>query len=190
MTYRSNHPADLGAADLLARLRKVLMWAGGIMLALGVVALLVPVVTSLVVGFVIGWFLFLAGAVGVAGAFSFRGTGLFAWQLLGGLLPLVAGALLIVFPEQGVIALTLLVALAFLATGVAQLSFALWARPAPGWGWGAVSAVVSIALGGYIVVFLPEASAVTLGLLLGVDFVSTGLAMLLIGWAARTGPRF
>lgn len=135
MTYRSNHPADLGAADLLARLRKVLMWAGGIMLALGVVALLVPVVTSLVVGFVIGWFLFLAGAVGVAGAFSFRGTGLFAWQLLGGLLPLVAGALLIVFPEQGVIALTLLVALAFLATGVAQLSFALWARP-PGLGLG------------------------------------------------------
>lgn len=190
MSLRSNRPADHGPASLLGRLPKVLLWAGAIMLGLGVAALLMPVLTSLVVSLVIGWFLFLAGVIAVAGAFSLRGTGLFPWQLAGGLLPLVAGALLIVFPEQGVIALTLLLAVIFLVTGLAQLSFALWARPAAGWGWGAVSAVVSIALGGYILLFLPEASEVVLGLLVGLDFVSTGLAMLLIGLATRPGGRF
>lgn len=186
MSFGSNTPA--GPAGLLARLRKAMLWAGGIMAALGLAALLMPVVTSLVVGLLIGWFLFLGGVVTVAGAFSFRGTGLFGWQLLGGLLPLVAGALLILFPEQGVIALTLLVAVVFLATGAAQLSFALWARPVAGWGWGVVSAAVSIVLGSYILLLLPEASEVVLGLLVGIDFLSTGAAMLLIAWPVGPGP--
>lgn len=169
----------------LARLRKIWLWIGIGMIVLGIGALLMPVVSSLILGILIGWLLFISGVVAVASSFSFRGTGLFGWQLAGGLVPLVAGALLIVFPAQGLIALTVLVGLIFLLTGAAQSSFAFWARPARGWGWILASALISIALGVFVLVALPEASAVVLGVLFGIDFVSTGISMVLIAISAR-----
>ncbi|MGC8201432.1 HdeD family acid-resistance protein [Aliiroseovarius sp. PTFE2010] len=170
---------------ILARLRKIWLWIGIVMIVLGVGALILPVLSSLIIGILIGWLLFISGVVAVASAFTFRGTGLFAWQLVGGLVPLVAGALLIVFPAQGLIALTVLVGIFFLLSGFAQSSYAFWVRPAPGWGWLLASAVVSIALGLFVLVALPEASAVVLGILFGIDFVSTGISMVLIAVSVR-----
>ncbi len=174
------------AETLLARMRKIWLWTGIVMIALGIGALLMPVLSSLIIGILIGWLMFISGIIAVASAFSFRGTGLFAWQLIGGLVPLVAGALLLVFPAQGLIALTVLVGIVFLLTGIAQSSFAFWVRPSPNWGWILASAVISIALGGFVLMALPEASAVLLGVLFGIDFVSTGVSMVLIAIAARS----
>lgn len=169
----------------LRRARKVLFVAGVALVALGFAALIAPVISSLIVGFFIGWLLFMGGVIMVATALSLRGTGQFFWQLLAGLVPLMAGAFLIVFPAQGVVALTVLVAVLFLVTGVAQSAFALWARPSRGWGWGLASAGVSIALGAWILLALPEASEVLLGILVGIDFVTTGAALIVIARAAR-----
>tara|TARA_R110002110_G_scaffold20312_53_gene82590 strand:- start:1856 stop:2365 length:510 start_codon:yes stop_codon:yes gene_type:complete len=166
-------------------MRKIWLWTGIVMMALGANALLMPVLSSLIIGILIGLLLFVSGIVAVAVAFSFRGTGLFVWQLVGGLVPLVAGALLLVFPAQGLIALTVLVGIVFLLTGIAQSSFAFWIRPAPGWGWMLGSALISVALGCFVLVALPEASGVVLGILFGVDFVSTGLSMVLIALSVR-----
>lgn len=185
MTINVTSNTDTDAAGLLKRLRKAVLGAGIVMALLGVAALIMPVLSSLIIGLLIGWLLFLGGVVSIAGAFSFRGTRLFIWQLLGGFIPLLAGGLLIVFPAQGVIALTVLIAIVFILTGGAQLTFARWARPAPGWEWGLASAAVSILLGVFILVLLPQASAVMLGLLVGIDFLSTGLAMILIAQATQ-----
>ena len=92
---------------------------------------------------------------------------------------------MLVFPLQGLVALTYLVAVVFVLTGAAQMAFAIWVRPTQGWAWGLMSATISILLGGYILGALPEASAVILGLLVGVDFISTGVALVLIARAVR-----
>ena len=42
---------------------------------------------------------------------------------------------MIVFPAQGLIALTILVGIVFLLTGIAQSFYAFWVRPANGWGY-------------------------------------------------------
>lgn len=155
------------------------------MIALGVAAILMPAFSSLVVGIFVGWLLLSGGILVVIWAFSFRGTGLFVWQLVAGIVPVLAGGLLIVFPQQGLVALTLLVGLIFLLTGVAQTSFAIWVRPQLGWGWSLVSAAVSVVMGLFILITLPEASAVLLGLLVGIDFLSSGIAMVMIARSTR-----
>lgn len=188
MAYDTGKRMNPGTDRIVRRLRKAWFFGGLTMIGLGLAALLLPTLSSLVIGILIGWLLFLSGVIAVAWAFSVRGTGLFVWQLVAGLGPLLAGALLIVFPEQGLIALTLLVGLVLLLTGVAQSSFALWVRPVSGWGWGMISAVISIALGVYILVMLPVASAVILGILVGIDFLSTGVAMVLIAQSAGSRP--
>ena len=167
------------------KLRKGMTWGGIVLILLGVAALVVPTVSSLVVGVIVGWLLAASGAVTMLGAFSLRRTGLFLWEMVPGVLIFAAGLMLILYPQQGLIALTLLIALAFLLSGTAQISFSLWLRPAPGWGWGILSAVVSLAFAGFILFALPEASAVLIGVLVGFDMLSTGLALVMI---ARSGP--
>jgi uncharacterized membrane protein HdeD (DUF308 family) len=173
-------------ARLIARLRKGLMVAGAVMMALGIAALILPAITSFVVEVLIGWLLLVSGAVAVIGAMSVRGTSLFIWELVPGAITFCVGLLLLLFPFQGLVALTALIAVVFLLTGVAQMSFAFWARPTPGWIWVSLSALFSIMLGVFILFALPEASAVFIGLLVGIDLLSTGAALVMI---ARLVPR-
>ena len=172
-------------ATILTKFRKGLLWCGIIMIALGIVAVLMPLLSSLVIEMFIGGLLTISGGVAVIGSFSLRGTGLFLWELVAGLITLAAGLLMLVFPLHGLIALTVLVAVILVLTGAAQMAFALWVRPAQGWAWGLISAVISLLLGIVILVALPEASAVILGLLVGIDFISTGTALVLLARSAR-----
>jgi len=52
-----------------------------------------------------------------------------------------------------------------------------------GFGWFLFSGLISIALGVLILAVLPQASTVLLGTLLGIDLISTGLALVLINAA-------
>lgn len=185
MSMETGSLADMEPARILTKFRRGLLWGGIVMIALGVAAVLMPMVSSLVVEVLVGWLLAISGGVAVVGAFSLRGTELFLWEVISGLITLAAGVLMLVYPLQGLIALTVLVALVLLLTGFAQLAFAVWVRPAAGWAWGLASAGISLVLGLYIFVALPEASAVILGLLVGVDFISTGTALVLIARSAR-----
>ncbi|CUH89239.1 acid-resistance membrane protein [Phaeobacter sp. CECT 5382] len=159
---------------------KGLFWVGLVMVFLGAAAVIMPLASSLVLEVLIGWLLTMSGIVAVVGAMQFRGTGQFLWQLLVGLITLAVGLLMLLYPLQGLVALTVLVAAIFVLTGLAQASFSFWLRPAPGWGWGMTSALISLGLGVYIFAVLSEASTVVLGLLVGIDFLSTGLALVMI----------
>jgi uncharacterized membrane protein HdeD (DUF308 family) len=68
---------DLDAKSVMRRLRRAFLWTGMVMAALGLVALIMPTFSSLVLELMIGWLLLISGFVFVVGAFSLRGTGLF-----------------------------------------------------------------------------------------------------------------
>ncbi len=188
MTHNTPSFSGYDPETILTKMRRGFLWGGIIMIVLGIAAVLMPLLSSLVVELLIGGLLTVSGVVAVAGALSLRGTGLFIWELVSGLITLAAGLLMLFFPLEGLIALTVLLAVILVLTGAAQLAFSLWARPASGWVWGLLSAVVSIVLGVYILVALPAASAVILGLLVGIDFISTGTALVLISRVVRPGP--
>jgi len=188
MTFNPESFTNFEPSTVMAKLRKGFFWVGGLMIVLGMAALFVPLFSSLFVEILIGWLLTVSGCVTVFGAFSIRGTGPFLWQLPTGLLTLAAGLLLLFFPLEGLVALTVLLAVVLLVTGAAQTMFALWMRPFPGWGWALGSAVISLALGGAILVVLPEASTAILGVFLGIDLVSTGTAMIVLGRSVPKEP--
>jgi len=123
------------------------------MILLGAAAIMMPLLSSLVVEILIGWLLIINGGMAVIGAFSLRKTGLFIWRLAAGLFTLSAGLLMLVFPLQGLIALTVLIAVVMVLSGIAQGAFALWARPAMGWVWGVLSAIIRISLGAIFCLF-------------------------------------
>jgi uncharacterized membrane protein HdeD (DUF308 family) len=83
------------------------------------------------------------------------------------------------------IVLTLLVGVLFMIQGAAETFLAFEARPSKGWGWMLASAVISIVLGIIIIAGWPGSSLITLGILIGVNFITSGLAHLSVAHSVR-----
>ncbi len=76
--------------------------------------------------------------------------------------------------------LTLLLAAVFVIDGAAQLALAFELRPLDGWGWLLLSGIIAIAVGLLLAAELETMSLVSLGILLGVSFLTTGLARIVL----------
>lgn len=163
-----------------------LILAGILALIGGIVALVFPLPASLAVTVFVGWSFILSGALGMWAAFSDAGMAHRGWFGLLSLLNLVVGVWMIANPLAGMVSLTLVVGAVFLASGLARLWLALTAwRGAQGMWLMVLSAVISAGLGLYILVSLPAASVVTLGILVAVELIVVGTTLLSLGIAVR-----
>lgn len=160
-------------------------WLGVALLVLGICALVFPVFATLVATFFVGWVLVIAGVADIFGSFSIRGTGPFFGALLFGLLCLACGVFLLFRPGIGMLALTMTVGVLFIIQGAAETFLAFEARPSTGWGWMLASAIVSIILAIIIIAGWPGSSLITLGVLIGVNFITSGVAYLTVANSVR-----
>lgn len=174
MTY-SQFPDGYFRAGVRSASRRFL-WSGIAMLALGLAALIFPVFSTVVATLMVGWMVLFFGAITLFGAFSIHGTGPFFGGLLVALLALAAGVFLLVNPLAGAVALTLMVAGLFSLQGAFEISFAFEMRPHEGWVTMLISGIISVIVTIWIVATWPGISLVLLGVLFGVNFVSTGIA--------------
>ena len=166
--------------DRLSEKKSHVFWSGAAMAAVGILALLFPVFTTFSVALMVGWLLVLAGAATAFGAFSVEGTGRFLGELLLGLLKLALGVFLVKHPAFGMIALTLILAAVFMVDGAVQLGLALDVRPKQGWIWVLISGLISLGAALLIAAGLPGTSLFALGILVGINFLGTGLASIML----------
>lgn len=157
-----------------------LLWFGIAMTVLGIVAIVFPMFSSLVAALFVGWIFLISGGFMFANAFSIHGTGPFFGALLLSLLSLAAGVFLIFNPLAGEVALTLLIGVIFIVQGAFEIFFALETRPHAGWVGMLVSGLASVALAILIAAGWPGISLVALGILLGVNLLTTGLGYIFV----------
>jgi uncharacterized membrane protein HdeD (DUF308 family) len=182
--------ADL--ADALAEIRQQVAAHWGWFLALGLVliaagcaAIAFPLLSTIAVKIALGWVFLVGGVLMVVHAFSAsRWRGLI-WEVLLGLLYVVAGIYLAFFPLTGIITLTILLAAMFLVEGALEVVLALRVRPHEGWGWLLLSGLVAVAVGLLIALGLPSSAAWAIGLLAGINLISTGWGFLFLALAGR-----
>lgn len=151
----------------------------------GVLALLNPFAATLAATMLAGWTFIFLGGLQVIQSFQVQGWSGFLWALLFGLLSLVVGVSLVFNPLAGMVSLTLLVAVLFLATGAVKIFYGFSLRPVSGWGWVLFSGIVSFALGILIFADLPWAAVSVLGILLGVELISNGVLFLFVALGLR-----
>ena len=162
-----------------------LFWLGLGMVAVGVAAIAFPFFSTLAATFLVGWVLFLTGVFMFICSFSIHGTGPFFGAVLFGLLSVVAGVFLLFNPLAGAVALTLIVGVLFMFQGAFELIFALEMRPLGGWVSMLLSGIASIVIAILIVADWPAVSILVLGILLGVNFLTTGLGYIFASRARR-----
>jgi uncharacterized membrane protein HdeD (DUF308 family) len=184
----------VSASDVAAALRKSihdhwgLFLAEGIMfIVLGLFAILVPQVATLAVTILLGWLVLISGVMGLVATYWARQAPGFWWSLVSAVLAIAVGALLLARPVAGVLSLTYLLIAFFFIEGVSSIMYAIEHRRelTGGWGWMLASGVVTLALGVIILLGLPGTAEWALGLLVGIDMVFGGCALMAVALAAR-----
>jgi uncharacterized membrane protein HdeD (DUF308 family) len=162
---------------------------GIVLVLLGAAAIVVPVVATLTFTLVIGWLFLISGIVGLLTTFWMRNAPGFWWSLLSAVVSIAAGIVLIRWPISGSVSLTLVLIAFFLVEGIVTLMYAFEHRTqlSGRWGWMLVSGIVDLILAGIIFAGLPETATWALGLLVGINLLFGGIAMIGMALAARSG---
>jgi uncharacterized membrane protein HdeD (DUF308 family) len=163
------------------------LFEGIVLVLLGFAAIVLPVVATLAFTLVIGWLFLIAGGVGLVTTFWMRNAPGFWWSLLSAAIALAAGVVLILWPISGTLSLTLVLIAFFVVEGIATLMYAFEhkAQLSGRWGWMLASGVVDLILAGIIFAGLPGTAAWALGLLVGINMLFGGTAMIGMALAAR-----
>jgi uncharacterized membrane protein HdeD (DUF308 family) len=163
------------------------LFEGIVLVLLGFAAIVVPVVATLAFTLVIGWLFLISGGVGLVTTFWMRNAPGFWWALLSAVIALAAGVILILWPISGVLSLTLVLIAFFAVEGIATLMYAFEhkAQLSGRWGWMLASGIVDLILAGIIFAGLPGTAAWALGLLVGINMLFGGTAMIGMALAAR-----
>ena len=163
------------------------LFEGIVLIVLGTLAVLVPAVASLAATIVFGWILLLSGVMGLIATLRARQSPGFGWSMLSAVLGIVAGIILLVTPLQGVLSLTAVLIAFLIIEGVATVLFALEHRKGASgrWSWLLASGILDIALGGILLAGLPGTAVWALGLLVGINMIFGGWALVWMALHAR-----
>ena len=153
-----------------------LFWLGIVMIDIGLLMLLFAGLASFFVDELIGAGIVLMGLAGLFGAYTLWHTRVFLPSLIFALLAIGFGGYLATHTDAGPLKITILICVLLAVEGAFQTALAFDLRPAKGWPWMLVSAVTSIAIAAVVGFGLPTAPRIVLGALLGLSFLTTGIA--------------
>jgi uncharacterized membrane protein HdeD (DUF308 family) len=166
---------------------KMFLIEGIVLVVLGLIAIVLPPIATLAVEILFGWLFLISGVMGLITTFWMRQAPGFWWALLSAVLAIGAGLVLLAWPLSGVLSLTLVLIVFFTIEGVASIMFALeHKRELSGrWGFMLVSGIVDLILAAIIFVGLPGTAAWAIGVLVGINMVFGGSALIAMAMHAR-----
>jgi uncharacterized membrane protein HdeD (DUF308 family) len=151
----------------------------------GILAIALPVASSIGVAIVIGWLVLFAGIAQVVHAFQSEGIGHIVWKLVVAIFYIVAGAYLIARPALGAAGLTLVLGTFLFAEGVADVVAYFSARKSGASPWMLLDGIVTLVLGFMIWNRWPAGSLWVIGTLVGISMIMTGITRLMMALAVR-----
>ncbi|MDR3528655.1 MAG: HdeD family acid-resistance protein [Rhizomicrobium sp.] len=166
---------------------KLFLGEGIGLVVLGVIALILPALASIGVALVLGWLLFLGGALGAVTTCVGRDAPGFWWTLLSSFVAMGAGILLFLWPAVGVWSLTLVLTVFLVADGVVTIMVAFAHRRATHqhWYWMLFNGALDLLFAAIILVALPASSFVVVGVVVGIDLVFGGATLVALTLAAH-----
>jgi uncharacterized membrane protein HdeD (DUF308 family) len=185
-----NQPAGAFERSVASAIRAhwgLFLFEGIMLVILGAAAIILPEVATLAFTLVIGWIFLISGGIGLVTTFWMRNAPGFWWALVSAVIGIAAGIVLIRWPINGTLSLTIVLIAFFVVEGIATLMYAVEHRAqlSSRWGWMLASGIVDLILAGIIFAGLPGTAAWALGLLVGINMLFGGTAMIGMALAAR-----
>lgn len=162
---------------------------GVVSILIGLLAFAQPFAATLAATVVAGIFFIMAGVVSLVAAFAGRGHEARTYRIVFGVISLLAGASVLLFPVGGAVTLTVIVAVWLAVRGISELVFAFRHRFHRA--WMLILGVINVALAFYVWALLPISALAVPGFVLGISFLLGGINALVSGLAHRRGaPAF
>ncbi|HXY02096.1 MAG TPA: HdeD family acid-resistance protein [Terriglobales bacterium] len=175
----------------LEQVRKSWGWflASGILLTiLGVVCIGKAQTATTFSILALGWVLVISGVLWLISSFyAFSWHGFFLY-MLNAIIRGVTGYLLIRHPDAGAQGVTMLLAALFIVGGIFR-GVAASVIQFPRWGWTVFSGLVSLVLGIYLLATWPAASTYFIGVVIGIDLIFDGSALVGFAGAIHSLPK-
>jgi len=167
---------------------RLFLFEGIVLIILGILAIAAPVIATLAVDIYIGWLFLLAGIAGLYAVFSMPNIASFLLSLIPAALSLVIGGLLIWKPAEGALSLTALMIVFFTVEGIFQIVTSIAYRNyiEDSWGWILLSGIADLVLAGIIIYGWPVTASWALGVLAGVNLITSGFAIAMAAFAGRS----
>lgn len=160
---------------------------GIILVILGLAAIVLPPLATLAVEILIGWLLLVSGVVGLISTYRMRHAPGLWWSMLSAVVGIAAGCVLLRWPLSGALSLTFVLTVFLLLEGFASIMLALHHRHgfSARWGFMLVSGLIDLFLAGIIFLGLPGTALWAIGLLVGINLVFGGTALIAMALHAR-----
>jgi uncharacterized membrane protein HdeD (DUF308 family) len=161
---------------------------GILLIVLGSLAVLVPAVASVAATIVFGWILLLSGVIGLITTLRARQAPGFGWSLLSAIIGIAAGLVLLAMPVQGTLSLTAVLIAFLLVEGVVSILYAFEHRKGLSgrWSWMLASGIIDVVLALILMAGLPGTAVWALGLLIGINMIFGGWALVWMALHARS----
>lgn len=159
---------------------KLFLAEGIFFILLGFCAVVIPQFFTVAIVIFLGWLLLFGGAVHIGRALLFSDMPGFGSWLFMGILQVVVGYLFIAQPANGILTLTMLMALFFGFEGIAKISLAFMMRPLANWGLILFSGITALVFALIIAISWSETSHWLLGLFLGINMIFLGSSLVKI----------
>jgi uncharacterized membrane protein HdeD (DUF308 family) len=191
-------PLNPGYTDMQRAIRHALrahwrlfLFQGAIMIILGALAFAAPAAATVAVDIYIGWLFLISGIVGLVAMFSTKNIPAFLWSLVTAALSVSVGVLLVWRPVEGALSLTIVLTAFFIVEGVFQIVTSIAYRDVMGgsWGWMLVSGISDLALATIIILGWPMTAGWAPGLLVGINMITSGWAIVMTALAGRSQLR-
>jgi uncharacterized membrane protein HdeD (DUF308 family) len=162
---------------------------GIVTVALGVVCISYNAIATQASVMVLAVLLMISAIVALVMAFYVRNWNGFFMFFLSAVLQGFTGYLLIRYPHQSLVGLTMVLASLFIVGGLFRTVTAGLLK-FPAWLWSLLSGVISLALGIFVLYRMQDASVFFLGLVVGVGFVVDGISFIAFATELHKIPKF
>jgi len=137
---------------------------------------------------VLGWMLLFSGIVSLIQSFWIRNWSGFFLFFLNALVQGVLGYMLLRHPLEGAAGVTLVLGSLFVVAGLFRMVGASLLK-FPSWGWAVFSGIVSLVLGVVVLAHLPVMTVFFLGIVVGVNLLTDGIAFVALGTQLHSIPK-
>jgi uncharacterized membrane protein HdeD (DUF308 family) len=152
----------------------------------GLIALFAPIATAVVLAIVIGVWAIVDGVFDIVEAIRHRGSSSMALRIVWGVVSILFGILVLVWPGMSLGILVIFVGIWAIIIGVLQIMTSVRHRAVPnsGWVWGIIGGALAI-LFGILVLVRPGAGLVGIIWIIGIWAIVWGITLIVLGVQLR-----
>ena len=178
----------MNAETTLGTARKASGWSmlwGILMFICGILAISLPLASSIGIVIVLAWLILFAGIAHLFFAFQSHSIGGVLWQVLLAILYGIAGVYMLMNPLLGVLSLTLVLAVFLLFEGILEIALYFRIRRVRHAGWVLFDGIVTLILGLLIWAQWPSSSVWVIGTLVGISLMFSGISRFMLSMGVR-----